>query len=334
MTTTFLASPATMRAISQDRYGGPDVLRAENRDVPAIGPDEVLVEVHAAGLDRGTVHLLRGTPYMIRAAMGLRRPKQPVPGLDLSGVVVNTGSAVSRFRPGDAVFGVGNGSFAEYAGAKEAKLIHKPESLPHSQAAALPISGLAALQAVHDVARVQSGQRVAVFGASGGVGSYAVQIAKATGATVTGVASGAKAEFVRALGADEVLDYRSSDLAAIRGRFDVILFVAGTQSVRTLRRMLTERGTLVVIGGEDGDPLLGIGRQIRAVLLSPFVPQRLVMMYSAEKREDLERLAAMVAEGSVRPQVGATYPLAAAAEAIAALEAGAARGKIVLEVRP
>lgn len=333
MTTTLHSTPATMRAVLQDRYGGPEVLQSGSREVPAIGPDEVLVEVHAAGLDRGTVHLLRGTPYLVRPAIGLRRPKQRVPGMDLSGVVVRTGSAVARFAPGDAVFGVGRGSFAEYAAASGSKLTHKPDTIAHREAAALPISGLAALHAVQDVARVEAGQSVAVIGASGGVGSYLVQIAKAAGATVTAITSGAKAGFVRSLGADEVLDYGSTDLAGIRGRFDVILFAAGTQSVRALRRMLTERGTLVVIGGEDGDRLLGIGRQIRATLLSPFVRQRLVMLYSVETREDLERLAAMVTQGSVRPQVGATYPLAAAATAIEALEAGAVRGKVVLEVR-
>ncbi|MGF1668277.1 MAG: NAD(P)-dependent alcohol dehydrogenase [Acidimicrobiia bacterium] len=323
---------ATMHAIVRRTYGGPDTLTYETVARPAIDDDEVLVEVHAAGLDRGVAHGMRGTPYVGRLSFGLRAPRRPVIGLDVSGVVVAVGARVSRFQPGDEVYGIAKGSFAEYAAAPESKLVHKPTGLSHLEAAVVPVSGLTSLQATR-AAGVSPGRKVAVLGASGGVGTFLIQTAKAAGAEVTATSSAAKADLVVSLGADHVLDYAAGELDTMAGRFDAILFVAGTQSVSQLRRLLTRRGRLVVIGADQGR-WLGIGRQIRATLLSPFVPQKLSMLVSRETHVDIEALSAMIEQGALRPHVGAVYPLAQAADAIRHLEAGQARGKIVIQVRP
>jgi NADPH:quinone reductase-like Zn-dependent oxidoreductase len=292
----------------------------------------VLVRVHAAGLDRGTWHLMTGTPYAVRLATGLRRPRQPVPGLDLAGTVVAVGAAVTRFVPGDEVFGIGTGTFAEYALAKEGKLAAKPARLTHEQAATVAVSGLTALQAVTDIAGVRPGQRVLVTGASGGVGSYAVQIAVAAGAEVTGVCSTAKADLVRSLGATHVLDYASDDFAAVADRFDVIIDIAGGASLSRLRRALTPTGTAVLVGGEDAGRITGTGRQLRGLVVSMFTRQRLTIRVPRERAEDLERLAALVEAGRLTPSVGRTYPLADAVEAMRDLVAGKARGKVAITV--
>ncbi len=290
----------------------------------------MLVEVHAAGLDRGTKHLMVGEPYAMRLAFGLRGPRNPVPGLDLAGRVVAVGEAVTRFGVGDDVFGIGKGSFAQFAAAKESKLARLPANIRYDQAAAVAVSGLTAIQAVCDVGRVEAGQQVLITGASGGVGTFAVQIAKAMGATVTGVCSAAKVDLVRSLGADHVIDYQLDDVTAGTTRYDLIVDMVSTSSLAQLRSMLTDRGTLVVVGAEDMGKLLGIGRQLRAVALSPFVRQRLTMLVSKEHFSGLERLGDLIERGEVTPVVERTYPLAEAPAAMRQFEAGAVRGKLVV----
>lgn len=332
---TTAGDAAAMRAIVQGRYCSPDALALAEIPQPSPGAGEVLLEVHAAGVDRGVWHLMTGTPYLIRLmGYGLTGPKNPVPGMDVSGRVVAVGPDVTRFDVGDEVFGIGAGTFAEYAVAREDKLAHKPADLGWAEAAVVTVSGLAARQAVHDVARVDRGQRVLVLGASGGVGSYAVQLAHAAGAVVTGVASGAKADLVRSLGADRALDYRTTDVTALDERFDVIIDVGGRTPVRRLRRVLAPEGTLVIVGGENGGRVTGgIGRQLRAAALSMFIRQRLTFFVSAESREAIERLRDHVVSGAVRPALEATYPLDRAPDALADLEAGRLRGKAAIVVK-
>lgn len=324
---------ATMRAVVQDGYGPPEILRIATVDVPVIEPTEVLVRVRAAAVDRGSCHLLHGRPLLVRLAMGLRRPRRRVPGLDLAGEVVAVGAAVTRFSVGDRVFGIGRGSLAELAPAREGKLAHLPAGCSFTEGATLGISGLTALQAVRDAGRVTAGQHVLVIGASGGVGSFAVQIAKASGATVTGVCRGAKAAFVRELGADHVIDHEREDYAAGPTRYDVVLDIGGRSSLRRLRRALAERGTLVVIGGEGGGPVTGgFGRGFRAQAWSPFLPQRLTNLLAREVAVDLEVLAAMVEAGTLRATIARTFALADVADALRALDAGEARGKFAVDV--
>ena len=262
-----------MKAIVRDTYGSPDVLELRDIDKPEIGDEEVLLRVHAAGLDRGVWHVMAGLPYPIRlAGYGLRAPKNPVIGSDVAGIVETVGKNVRRFQPGDEVFGIGKGSFAEYVCAREDKLAPKPANLTFEQAAVLAVSGLPALQALRDHGRVGPGQKVLVIGASGGVGTYAVQLAKAFGAHVTGVCSTTKVDMVRSIGADQVIDYTREDFAEGDQRYDLILDIGGNSTLRRLRRALTPKGTLVITGGEtDGRWLGGTDRQIRALMLSPFV---------------------------------------------------------------
>lgn len=260
-----------MRAIVQDVYGSADQLRLAEVDKPVIAADEVLVRVHAAGVDRGTCHLMRGEPYLMRIlGFGFRGPKNRVPGLDVAGTVAAVGGDVSRFKVGDEVFGIARGSFAEYAAARQDKLVRKPAGLSFEQAAVVAVSGLAALQGLR-AGRIKAGQKVLIIGASGGVGSYAVQLAKALGATVTGVASTAKAGLVRSIGADHVIDYTREDFADGRQHYDLILDIGGNSRLSRLRRALTPKGTLVIAGGEGGK-WTGVGRQLRALALSPAVP--------------------------------------------------------------
>ncbi len=332
------ASPAlprqTMQAIVQVEYGSADVLRVEEIDRPTIGDDEVLVRVHAAGLDRGTWHLMAGRPYLLRLmGYGLRRPKNRVPGLDLAGTVVAAGADVTRFEVGDEVFGISKGSFADYACAREDKLARKPANLTFDQAAVVAVSGLTALQGLRDVGRVEAGQHVLIVGASGGVGTFAVQIAKAFGAEVTGVCSTTKIDLVRSIGADHVIDYTQDDFANGPPRYDLILDIGGNSPLSRLRRALTPSGTLVIVGGEDGGRWTGgIDRQLRALALSPFVRQRLTMFISNEHHADLERLAQLIEAGELTPIIDKTYPLHQAPDAMRHLEAGHARGKLVITV--
>jgi NADPH:quinone reductase-like Zn-dependent oxidoreductase len=324
-----------MRAVVQHAYGSVDDLELEIVDRPTIAADEVLIEVHAAGVDRGVWHLMTGTPYLIRiAGFGLTKPKQPIQGMDVAGRVVDLGADVTRFSLGDDVFGIASGSFAEYAVAKADKLALKPSTATFDQAAASAISGITALQALTDVGELEAGQDVLVIGASGGVGTFAVQLAKALGAHVTGVASTAKVDLVRSLGADHVIDYTVADATDGSRRYDLIIDVGGRTPVRRLRRALTSRGTLVIVGGENGGRWTGgIGRQLRAMLLSPFTGQRLTTFISKEARSSIERLAAFIETGDVVPAVGQRFALENTADAIRGMEAGNTRGKSVIVVR-
>ena len=333
-TTTPATIPTTMRAITQPAYGDADVLRSAEVPVPAYGDDEVLVRVRAAGVDRGTWHCMTGRPYLMRVmGFGLRRPRRLVAGLDVAGIVVAVGASVTRFAVGDEVFGFSLGSFAEYAVAPEKKLAAKPAALSFVQAAAVPVSGITALHAVLDTGRVAAGQRVLVVGASGGVGSYAVQIARATGAHVVGVCSTAKVDLVRSLGADQVVDYTREDFASGAVPYDVVIDIGGNSRVSRLRSVLTPTGTLVLVGGETGGRWTGgIGRQLRAVLRSPFVRQRLAMQVPNEEFAGLERLAELITAGSVTPCVERTFELADAPEAVARVAAGRVHGKAVVTV--
>jgi NADPH:quinone reductase-like Zn-dependent oxidoreductase len=330
------ATATTIRAVTQRAYGSADQLEVTAVERPTIAPDEVLLEVVAAGLDRGVWHLMTGMPYLIRImGFGLTRPKHPVPGMDVAGRVVEIGSDVKRFTVGDEVFGIGRGTFAELAAAKESKLVHKPANISFEQAAASTISGITALQALTTIGRLEPGQHVLVVGASGGVGSFAVQLAKALGATVTGVASTAKLNAVRALGADHVLDYTAHDIDDGEHRYDLIVDTGGRNPLTRLRRALTATGTLVIVGAEGGDRLTGgIGRQLSAAMLSPFVKQRLTFFVSKESLDFIESLAGYLARGSVNPSIGQQFDLDGVPAAIQAMEAGTLVGKTVITVKP
>jgi NADPH:quinone reductase-like Zn-dependent oxidoreductase len=322
-----------MKAVIQDRYGSADVLRLADIARPEIDNNEVLLRVHAAGLDRGTWHLMTGRPYLGRLAFGARRPRNPVLGLDVAGTVVAIGSAVTRCSAGDEVFGFGGGSFAEYTVAREDKLARKPVNLSFEQAAVVPVSAGTALQALCDHGRIAQGQRVLVIGASGGVGSFAVQVAKAVGAQVTGVASSAKLELVRSLGADHVIDYTRDNFANGSQRYDLILDIAGNPSVAQLRRALTSSGTVVIVGGEEGGSWTGgMDRPLRALALSPFVRQRLTNFIAKQRASDLERLTELIEAGMVSPHIDRIYRLDQVPEAMRYLEAGRARGKLAITI--
>ena len=323
-----------MKAIARDTYGPADGLELRNIDRPEIGGDEVLIRVHAAGLDRGVWHVMTGLPYPIRlAGYGLRAPKVPVPGADVAGVVEAVGSEVTRFRAGDEVFGIGKGAFAEYARAPEDKLAPKPANLSFEQAATVGISGSTALQALRDHAKVEAGQSVLIIGASGGVGTYAVQLAKVFGAEVTAVCSTSKVEMVRSLGADRVIDYAHDDFAEGGRRYGVILDIGGNASLARLRQALAPQGTLVIAGGEtSGRWLGGSDRQVRALVLSRFIGQTLKTFVAKENHEDLLVLKELIEAGKVTPAIDRAYPLAEAPEAISYLVQGHARGKVVITV--
>jgi NADPH:quinone reductase-like Zn-dependent oxidoreductase len=323
-----------MKAIVQDTYGAADVLELREIDQPVPTDDEVLVRVEAAGVDAGVWHLMTGLPYLVRLfGFGVRRPKVRVRGRDVAGRVEAVGRKVTRFRPGDAVFGICEGSFAEYACVREDKAAPKPASLTFEQAAAVPVSALTALQGLRDKGQVQPGQKVLIIGAAGGVGSFAVQLAKAFGAEVTGVASTTKADLVRSIGADDVVDYTRDDVADGARHWDLILDTAGRRTLSQLRRALTPRGTLVIVGGEGGGRWLGgTDRLLRALLLSPFVRQRLRGFVSTEGKEDIERLRELIEAGKLTPLIDRTYPLREAPEAIRYWGQGHARGKVVITV--
>lgn len=326
--------PVSMSAVVQDAYGDVDVLQLESVAVPVPAADEVLVRVRAAGLSRGTWHLMTGRPLLMRIlGFGFRAPKQRVLGQDLAGTVVGVGAAVTRFAVGDEVYGIGRGSFAGYAVAAEDKLAPVSAALTAPQAAVAPVSALTALQSLRDAGRLQPGQHVLVLGASGGVGSFAVQIAKALGAEVTGVCSAGKVDLVRSLGADHVLDYAAQDVVDGSVRYDLILDIGGNTPLRRLRRALTPTGRLVFVGGENGgDWTAGFGRQLGAFALAPFVKQRFIMLMNKEHYSGLERLAALVLEGKLRPLIDRRIGLAAVPDALRALEAGEVSGKVAIEV--
>jgi len=332
------ASQDTMRAIVQHRYGTvPEaVLRLEQIARPRPAAGEVLVKVRAAGVDRGTWHVMAGQPYLMRLGLGFRRPRTRVPGMDVAGTVVAAGPGVTRFAAGDEVFGIARGSFAEYAVAREAKLARKPAALSFAQAAALAVSGLTALQGLRDAGRLRTGQKVLVIGASGGVGSYAVQLAKVFGAEVTGVCGTAKTDLVRAIGADHVIDYTRTDFADGHERYDLILDIGGNTSLSRLRRALTPRGTLVIAGGEGASDQraqwTGMARQLRALALSLLIRQRLTTFISTHRQPDLETLRQLTESGQVTPVVEQTCPLTDVPQAIRRLHAGQVRGKLAITI--
>ncbi|MBT2548891.1 NAD(P)-dependent alcohol dehydrogenase [Arthrobacter sp. ISL-65] len=320
-----------MRAIVRETYGGPEVLRLDRVPRPVVKGDEVLVQVRAAGVDRGVWHIMTGLPYLGRLAFGIRKPKDPVLGLDLAGTVKAVGPDVTRFAVGDAVYGSGRGSYAEFAVAPETKLAAKPQTLSFEQAAAVPVSAVTALQGLR-AGKIREGQKVLVTGASGGVGSYAVQLAKAYGAQVTGVCSTGKVGFVRTLGADHVIDYTREDFADA-GPYDLILDIAGNPPISRLRRALTPTGTAVITGGEGGGKLTGgLHRQLGALVLSPFISQRLTMFLGLVRASELQELTPLIETGKIAPALDRTFTLSEAKDALHFLEDGQVSGKVALTI--
>ncbi|MGH2655723.1 MAG: NAD(P)-dependent alcohol dehydrogenase [Actinomycetota bacterium] len=323
-----------MKAIVQDRYGSAEVLEFRDIEDPVVGEEDVLVGVHAAGSGPDVWHLMTGLPYFARLFLGVRKPKVPVRGRDVAGTVEAVGSSIEGFQPGDEVMGVVEGSLAELAIARPDKLVPKPARLSFEEAAAVPISGLTALQAIRDEGRVQPGQTVLVIGAAGGVGSLTVQIAKAFGAEVTGLCSTTKGDLVRSIGADDVIDYTREDFADGSRRWDVIVDTAGRRPLSQLRRALTRKGTLVIVGGDGGGRWTGgfFRGMLQGPLLSLFVGQRLRGLVSKEKQEDLQALTDLIEAGKVTPVIDRTYPLIEAPDAIRYLAEGHPRGKVVVTV--
>jgi NADPH:quinone reductase-like Zn-dependent oxidoreductase len=326
---------ATMQAMVQDSYGeAGDVLRLEETARPVISDGEVLLSVHAAGVDRGVWHLMTGLPYPVRlAGYGVRAPKTRIRGREVAGRVEAIGKDVTTFQVGDEVFGIAEGAFAGYASAQPGKLAHRPDNLTAVQAAAVSVSALTALQAVRDHGHVHHGQKVLVIGASGGVGTFAVQIAKAYGAEVTGVCSTTKMDLVESIGADYVIDYTRAGIADEAHRYDVILDTGGNRPLRQLRGALTPRGTLVIVGGETGGRWLGgFDRGLRASVLSRFVRQQLATFMCSENASDLLVLTEFITSGKVTPVIDKTYPLSQAPNAIRYMQEGHARGKVVITI--
>jgi NADPH:quinone reductase-like Zn-dependent oxidoreductase len=322
-----------MRAIVQDKYGGADDLRLENINVPTSGTDEVLVRVVAASVFIGDWHVVTGLPYAIRPKFGLRRPKARVRGQEMAGRVESVGTGVTRFRPGDEVFGTCEGAFAEYVSVTERLLAPKPSSLTFEQAATVPITGTTALQAVRDKGGVQAGQTVLIIGAAGGVGSFAVQVARALGARVTGVCSTKQVEVVLSIGAEDAIDYTLEDFTELGRHWDVIVETAGARPLAELRRALTPRGTLVIVGGEGGGKWVGkAGRMVQAPMMSPFISQRLTTMVVEHNGADLIVLKDLIEAGGVTPVIGKTYALSEVPDAIRDLEQRRTQGKLVVKI--
>ncbi|WP_426996036.1 NAD(P)-dependent alcohol dehydrogenase [Pseudarthrobacter sp. N5] len=324
-----------MKAIVQNIYGPPEVLQLEDIRTPDVGVNDILVRVRAAGVDAGVWHLMSGRPFLLRLfGFGLRKPKVRVRGLDVAGTVEAVGANVVRFRPGDEVYGTSlQGTYAQYTRTTEDKLAPKPSNLSFEQAAAVPVSACAALHGLRDAGQLQPGQKVLVIGAGGGVGSFAVQLAKVFGAEVTGVCSAAKTDLVRSVGADHVIDYAIADFANGTELYDLILDTAGNNSLSRLRRALTRRGTLVIVGGEGGGRWLGgFDRQLRALLVSMVVSQKIHGLVSAERPEDLEDLRALIESGQVTPAIDRMYPLEEVPDAIKYQHEGTTRGKLVIRI--
>lgn len=322
-----------MAAVVQERYGAePEaVLRTARLPRPSIGRAEVLVRVRASSVDRGTWHMMAGLPYALRPVSGLRRPKLPNPGRNIAGIVEAVGTDVTAFAPGDEVYGTAVAAFAEYAATRPDRIAPKPTGLTFEEAATVPVSALTALQAIRGKGDVQEGQQVLITGAAGGVGTFAVQLAHTFGARVTAVASTSKLDAVRALGADDVIDYTREDFLAGPRRYDVIIDIAGNRGLRELRRALTPRGRLVIAGGEtNGLWLGGADRQLRAQMFSPFTGQRLGTFISSEHADGLRDLTVLIDAGTLAPVVDRVYPLAETAAAIRHLLAGRATGKVAL----
>jgi NADPH:quinone reductase-like Zn-dependent oxidoreductase len=321
-----------MKAIVQDKYGSPDVLELRDIDRPVVKDDEVLVRVRAAAVNIGDWHLLRGMPYVMRVVSGLRKPKREIPGLDVAGQVEAVGGGVKRLRPGDEVFGWCKGAFAEYACAAEGHLLPKPSNLSFEQSAAVGDSAFTALAAVRDQGKVQPGQRVLINGASGGVGRFAVQIAKSFGADVTGVCRTTNVEIVRSIGADQVIDYTNEDFTQRERHYDVMLDLVGNRSLSDCRRTLVPRGTYVVVGVRDMGRWVGLGRQFTVLSLSPFVRQRMRVFVVKHTLDDLAVLKDLVEAGKVAPTIDRRYTLSDLPEALRYQGEGHAQGKIVIAV--
>ncbi|NEN05128.1 NAD(P)-dependent alcohol dehydrogenase [Diaminobutyricibacter tongyongensis] len=321
-----------MKAIVQSRYGSEDELRYDDIETPGIGDGEVLVRVHAAGVDPSVWHIMEGKPYLVRLmGYGMRAPKTKTRGSDLAGVVEAVGARVTRYRPGDEVFGMASGSFAEYAVARQDRLAPKPARLTFVEAAALPTSGVTALQALRDRGRLEPGQRVLVIGA-GGVGSLAIQLAADLGARVTAVCSTAKTALVRELGAEEVIDYTREEVDRHGVMFDLIVDTAGNRPLSILRRALAPKGTLVLVGGENGTGPAGMGRQLTSLVASPFTAQSLKGMLARPDADDLAFLGERAEAGALTPHIEETFPLERAADAVRRLAEGHVGGKLVVTV--
>lgn len=323
------ANPQTMMtAVARTEYGSVQNVQLVQVPRPEVTEHGVLVKVHAAGLDRGVWHLMTGLPYAARLVFGLRRPKNPVLGMDFAGTVVAVGASVTKFSIGDEVYGVGKGTFAEYAVAQEKSVALKPADLSFAQAAVVPTSAVTALQGLRKVGKIQQGQSVLITGASGGVGTYAVQLAKALGAEVTAVASTSKLDFVRSLGADHVLDYTRDDFGDGTRHYDLVLDIAGNPPLAKLRRALTPTGTVVIIGGENAGRLTGMNRQVGALALSPFLKQRMTTFTGIVHTGDLDELNEFFRAGAVTLALEKTYPLDQVPLALEYLIAGKVRGKV------
>jgi len=319
-----------MKAIVQRKYGSPDLLRLQEIDQPVIHDDDVLVRVRAASVNAADWHMVTGSPFVMRFVVGLRRPKSPVPGMDLAGEVAAVGANVTQLRPGDQVFGSCDGAFAEYACAGQDHFAPMPANLTFEQAAAVPLAALTALQGLRDHGRIKPGQKVLIIGASGGVGTFAVQIAKAFGAQVDGECDTSNVEMVRSIGADHVFDYTREDVTRGGTRYDFIFQLGGTRSPSDLRRALAPGGTLVLSSGAGR--FAGIDRIVKARALSPFVGQRLATFLAKENKADLLVLTELIETGKVTPVIDRTYALSETPAAVRYLEAGHTRGKVVLTI--
>lgn len=319
-----------MKAIVGTTYGGPDKLELKDIDTPVADADEVVIEVRASSVNPLDWHIMRGHPHLVRLIEGLRRPRRPIPGVDVAGIVAGCGAEVTAWRVGDEVFGSAGGSLAEYVTAAPKDLVSKPAGMTFEQAATLACAGCSAIQALRDRGQLQSGQRVLINGAAGGVGTFAVQIAKALGSEVTGVCSTSNVDLVRSIGADAVVDYTVADFARSGEQYDLILDAVGTRSLADLRRALKPTGTLVVVGGGDGKWVGPFALSLKATLANRFVRQRLLGFMAKVTSEDLLALSELVTSGTLTPVIDRTYALAAGAEAIAYLETGHAKGKVVV----
>lgn len=329
------SSGESMKAIVYHEYGTAEVLQLEDIDKLLPNDDQILVRVRAAAANPLDWHYMRGTPYLVRLDNGLRRPHNIRLGVDMAGEVEAVGSKITQFKPGDAVFGVGNGSFGEYVLAYERRIAPKPAGLSFEQAAAIPVAAITALQGLRDKGQLKPGQKVLINGASGGVGTFAVQIAKSFGAHVTGVCSTTNVEMVRGLGADRVIDYKKEDFTEGKERYDLILDNVGNRSLSAYRGVLKPEGTYVLIGGGGPDAGNWIGPMagfLKTLVVSPFVDQKLVSMLAEVNQDDLRKLGALIEAGKVRPVVDRTYSLGEVPEAIRYLEAGHARGKVIVSV--
>ena len=319
-----------MKAIVNREYGPPEDLKLQELEKPALGEDSVLVRVRAASVNPYDWHVVRGLPYFVRLSEGLRRPKHPIPGVDVAGEVEAVGENVARFQPGDEVFGGRSGAFAEYVCGVERNFTSKPPALSFEQAAAIPMAGCTALQALRDAGRLQPGQTVLVNGAAGGIGTFAVQIAKAMGGNVTGVCSTPNVELVNSIGADEVVDYTLDDFTRGKQKYDLIVDLVGNRSLADVRRVLMREGTLVLVGGGGGNWLGPLAGPARAFVVSRFVSQRLLPFLAKLRTNDMDFLTELIEAGRITPVIGRTYPLGETPDAIRHVETGHARGKTLI----